>query len=77
MMPCNLRTTGESQWVMYWLRCFELSAGMEVAAAGIDEVYPIKVARRQILDRIGSILNVLEKLFEEVTDLLRRDTTSL
>jgi hypothetical protein len=34
---------------------FELSAGMEMAAAGIDEVCSIKVARRRIgSDRIGT-----------------------
>ncbi len=34
---------------------FELSAGMEMAAAGIDEVCSIKVSRRRIeLDRIGT-----------------------
>jgi hypothetical protein len=59
-----------------WLS-FELSAGMEVAAAGIDEVCSIKVAGRRILDRIGSELNVLEKFLEEATDLLRRKIRSL
>jgi hypothetical protein len=54
-----------------WLS-FELCAGMEMAAATIDEACSIKVARRRILDRIRSALNVLEKLLEEATDLLRR-----
>jgi hypothetical protein len=54
-----------------WLS-FEPSAGMEMAAADIDEVCSIKVARRRILDRIGSELSVLEKLLEEATELLRR-----
>jgi len=54
-----------------WLS-FELCAGMEMAAATIDEACSIKVARRRILDRIGSALNVLEKLLEEATNLLRR-----
>jgi hypothetical protein len=53
-----------------WLS-FELCAGMEMAAASIDEACSIKVARRRILDRIRSALNVLEKLREEATDLLR------
>ncbi|CAK9219156.1 unnamed protein product [Sphagnum troendelagicum] len=53
-----------------WLS-FELCAGMEMAAASIDEACSIKVARRRILDRIRSALNVLEKLLEEATDLLR------
>jgi hypothetical protein len=51
---------------------FELSAEMEMAAAGIDEVCSIKVARRRILGRIRSEMGVLEKLLEEATDLLRR-----
>jgi hypothetical protein len=51
-----------------WLS-FELCAGMEMAAASIDEACSIKVARRRILDRIRSALNVLEKLLEEATDL--------
>jgi hypothetical protein len=59
-----------------WLS-FELSAGMEMATVGIDEVCSIKVARRRILDQIGSELNVLEKLLEEATDLLRRKIRSL
>jgi hypothetical protein len=59
-----------------WL-FFEVSEGMEMAAVGIDEVCSIKVARRRILDRIGSELNVLEKLLEEATDLLRRKIRSL
>jgi nitrate/nitrite-specific signal transduction histidine kinase len=54
-----------------WLS-FELCAGMEMAAASIDEACSIKMARRRILDRIRSALNVLEKLLEEATDLLRR-----
>jgi hypothetical protein len=54
-----------------WLS-FELCAGMEMATASIDEACSIKVARRRILDRIRSALNVLEKLLEEATDLLRR-----
>ncbi len=54
-----------------WLS-FELCAGMEMAAASIDEAYSIKVARRRILDRIRSALNVLEKLLEEAMDLWRR-----
>jgi len=54
-----------------WLS-FELCAGMEMAAANIDEACSIKVARRRILDRIRSTLNVLEKLLEEATDLGRR-----
>jgi hypothetical protein len=45
---------------------------MEMAAASIDEACSIKVERRRILDRIWSALNVLEKLLEEATDLLRR-----
>ncbi len=48
-----------------------------MAAASIDEVCSIKVARRRILDWIGSELNVLEKLLEEATDLLRRKIRSL
>jgi hypothetical protein len=59
-----------------WLS-FELCTGMEMAAASIDEVCSIKVARRRILDWIGSELNVLEKLLEEATDLLRRKIRSL
>jgi hypothetical protein len=59
-----------------WLS-FELCAGMEMVAASIDEVCSIKVARRRILDWIGSELNVLEKLLEEATDLLRRKIRSL
>ncbi len=59
-----------------WLS-FELCAGMEMAAANIDEVCSIKVARRRILDWIGSELNVLEKLLEEATDLLRKKIKSL
>jgi hypothetical protein len=59
-----------------WLS-FELCAGMEVAAANIDEVCSIKMARRQILDWIGLKLNVLEKLLEEVMDLVRRKIRSL
>jgi hypothetical protein len=59
-----------------WLS-FELCAGMEVAMASIDEVCSIKMARRQILDWIGSELNVLEKLLEEATDLVRRKIRSL
>ncbi len=55
----------------------DLSAGMEMAVAGIDEACSIKVARRRILDWIGSELNVLEKLLEEATDLLRRKIKSL
>jgi carbonic anhydrase len=51
---------------------FELCAGMEMAAASIDEACSIKVERRRILDRIRSALNVLEKLLGEATDLLRR-----
>jgi Ser-tRNA(Ala) deacylase AlaX len=54
-----------------WLS-FELCAGMEMAAASIDEACSIKVARRRILDRIRSALNILEKLQEEATDLWRR-----
>ncbi len=54
-----------------WLS-FELCAGMEMAAASIDEACSIKVERRRILDRIRSALNVLEKLLEEATDLWRR-----
>jgi hypothetical protein len=54
-----------------WLS-FELCAGMEMATASIDEACSIKVARRRILDRIRSALNVLEKLQEEATDLWRR-----
>ncbi len=53
-----------------WLS-FELCAGMEMAAASIDEACSIKVARQRILDWIRSALNVLEKLLEEATDLLR------
>jgi len=52
-----------------WLS-FELCAGMEMAAASIDEACSIKVERRRILDRIRSTLNVLEKLLEEATNLL-------
>jgi hypothetical protein len=59
-----------------WLS-FELSAGMEMAAADIDEVCSIKVARRRIIDWIGSELNVLEKLLDKATDLLRRKIRSL
>jgi hypothetical protein len=59
-----------------WLS-FELCAGMERAATSIDEVCSIKVARRRILDWIGSELNVWEKLMEEATDLLRRKIRSL
>jgi hypothetical protein len=59
-----------------WLS-FELCAGMEMAAASIDEVCSIKMARQRILDWIGSELNVLEKLLEEATDLLRRKIRSL
>jgi hypothetical protein len=59
-----------------WLS-FELSVGMEMAAAGIDEVCSIKVARRWIIDWIGSELNVLEKLLEKAMDLLRRKIRSL
>jgi hypothetical protein len=59
-----------------WLS-FELCAGMEVAAASIDEVCSIKVARRRILDGIGSEVNVLEKLLEEAMDLVRRKIRSL
>ncbi len=54
-----------------WLS-FELCARMEMAAASIDEACSIKVARRRILDRIRSALNILEKLQEEATDLWRR-----
>ncbi len=54
-----------------WLS-FELCAGMEMAAASIDEACSIKVERRRILDRIRSALNVLEKLLEEATDLWRK-----
>jgi len=54
-----------------WLS-FELCAGMEMAAVSIDEACSIKVERRRILDRIRLVLNVLEKLLEEVTDLVRR-----
>ncbi len=50
---------------------------MEVAAASIDEVCSIKVARRRILDGIGSEVNVLEKLLEEAMDLVRRKIRSL
>ncbi len=50
---------------------------MEMAAAGIDEVCSIKVARRRIIDWIGSELNVLEKLLDKATDLLRRKIRSL
>jgi hypothetical protein len=56
---------------------FELSAGMEMAAADIDEVCSIKVARRRILNRIGSKLGVLEKLLEEATDLFEKKIRSL
>jgi hypothetical protein len=59
-----------------WLS-FELCAGMEMATASIDEVCSIKVARRRILDWIGSELNILGKLLEEATDLLRRKIRSL
>jgi hypothetical protein len=59
-----------------WLS-FELCARMEMAAASIDEVCSIKVARRRILDWIRSELNVLEKLLEEAMDLLRRKIRSL
>jgi hypothetical protein len=59
-----------------WLS-FELCVGMEMAAASIDEVCSIKVARRRILDWIGSKPNVLEKLLEEATDLWRRMIRSL
>jgi hypothetical protein len=59
-----------------WLS-FELCAGMETAVASIDEVCSIKVARRRILDWIRWELNVLEKLLEEATDLLRRKIRSL
>jgi hypothetical protein len=51
---------------------FELSAGMEMAATGIDEVCSIKVARRRILGWIRSKMGVLEKLLGKATDLLRR-----
>jgi hypothetical protein len=51
-----------------WLS-FELCAGVEMAAASIDEACSIKVARQRILDWIRSALNVLEKLLEEATDL--------
>jgi hypothetical protein len=54
-----------------WLS-FELCAGMEMAAASIDEVCSIKVEKRRILDRIRSALNDLEKLQEEATDLWKR-----
>jgi hypothetical protein len=54
-----------------WLS-FELCAGMEMAAASIDEICSIKVERRRILDRIRSALDALEKLLEEATDLWRR-----
>jgi len=54
-----------------WLS-FELCAGMEMAAASIDETCSIKVARRRILDQIRLALNVLEKLLEEATDPLKR-----
>jgi hypothetical protein len=54
-----------------WLS-FELCAGMEMAAASIDEIYSIKVERRRILDRIRSALDALEKLLEEATDIWRR-----
>jgi hypothetical protein len=54
-----------------WLS-FELCAGMEMAAASIDEACSIKVERRRILDRIRSALDALEKLLEEATDLWRR-----
>ncbi len=53
-----------------WLS-FELCAGMEMAAASIDEACSIKVERRRILDRIRSALNVLEKLLEGATDFWR------
>jgi hypothetical protein len=59
-----------------WLS-FELCAGMVMAVASIDEVCSIKVARRRILDWIGSELNVLGKLLEEATDLLRRKRRNL
>jgi hypothetical protein len=59
-----------------WLS-FELCAWMEMATASIDEVCLIKVARWRILDWIGSELNVLEKLREEATNLLRRKIRSL
>ncbi len=59
-----------------WLS-FKLCVGMEMAAASIDEVCSIKVARRRIRDWIGSALNVLEKLLEETMDLLRRKIISL
>jgi len=50
---------------------------MEMAATGIDEARSIKVARRRILDRIRSALNILEKLLEEATNLLwRKDQKS-
>jgi hypothetical protein len=51
---------------------FELSAGMVMAAAGIDEVCSIKVARRRILNRIGSELGVLEKQWKKQWTFLRR-----
>jgi hypothetical protein len=54
-----------------WLS-FERCAGMEMAAASIDEVCSIKVEKRRILDRIRSALNDLEKLQEEATDLWKR-----
>jgi hypothetical protein len=54
-----------------WLS-FELCAGMEMAAASIDEVCSIKVEKRRILDQIRSALNDLEKLQEEATDLWKR-----
>jgi hypothetical protein len=59
-----------------WLS-FELGVGMEMAAANIDEVCSIKVARRRILDWIGSEPNILEKLMEEAMDLWRRMIRSL
>jgi len=59
-----------------WLS-FELCAGMEMAAASIDEACLIKVSRRRILDRIRLALNALEKFPEEATDLLRRKAVVL